>query len=239
MAKWNVAEVINIIDETPFVKRFFLQVKNVDFFDFKPGQFVTFDLPIGEKRLERWRSYSIASAPNQTNIFELCIVKKYDGRGTKYLFEDISVGSTLNFKGPDGSFTIPQKYTENKLVFICTGTGIAPFRSMIQWLKINNLDYQYIHLIFGARFISDILYRKEFETLAIENPNFKIDVVLSRDEWINTGYVHEIYLNDYKNNIENTKFYLCGWSQMVDEAVIHLKKNLGCSDHQVFYELYG
>ena len=59
--EWKEAIIVNIIDETPTTKRFFFEVKDGSIFDFTPGQFITLDLPIHEKRNKRWRSYSIAS----------------------------------------------------------------------------------------------------------------------------------------------------------------------------------
>ncbi len=239
MPKWIEGKVVDIIEETPFVKRFFFQIEGVDSFDFKPGQFVTFDLPIGEKRLERWRSYSIASAPNGTNIFELCIVLKYDGKGTNYYFNEVKIGTVLTFKGPDGMFVFPQKFLEKPMVLICTGTGIAPFRSLIQYLKINNRDYHSIHLIFGARHQSDIIYRNELEELAKVDSRFSFDVVLSRDQWKNQGYVHNVYKERYTGKINDNNFFLCGWSQMIDDAVKILSEEMHCPKEQIFYELYG
>ena len=69
--EWQNGKVVNIIDETPSTRRYFIEATDLETFDFKPGQFVTLDLPIHEKKNKRWRSYSIASAPNGTNIFEL------------------------------------------------------------------------------------------------------------------------------------------------------------------------
>ena len=68
---WQQGIVTNIIDETPVTKRFMIRVPGVEKFDFQPGQFVTLDLPIHEKKTKRWRSYSIASAPDGSNQFEL------------------------------------------------------------------------------------------------------------------------------------------------------------------------
>jgi ferredoxin-NADP reductase len=240
MPKWFKAEVIGIIDETPFVKRFILSVPELDNFIFKPGQFITLDLPIGEKRLDRWRSYSIASAPNGTNSFELCIVKKYDGKGTQYLFEKIEVGSELTFKGPDGSFVLPEnKLPDHDLVMICTGTGIAPFRSFLQFIEKQHLPHNHIDLIYGARYKSDILYGSELELYTSTIKNFSYNIALSREaEWPNKGYVHHLYETKYKDNFENKLFYLCGWSAMVDEAILQLKA-MGVDEKKIIYELYG
>ena len=103
---WRTGLVIKIENETADTKRFWIQVPELEQFDFIPGQFVTLDLPIHEKQNKRWRSYSIASWPDGTNVFELVIVLDKDGLGTPYLFNEISVGAALTFRGPQGVFTL-------------------------------------------------------------------------------------------------------------------------------------
>src|ERR1700755_2952368 len=105
---WRTGEVIKIEDETKDTRRFWIQVPEVDAFDFIPGQFVTLDLPIHEKVNKRWRSYSIASWPDGTNIFELVIVLMEEGAGTTYLFNEVAVGSEILFRGPQGVFVLPE-----------------------------------------------------------------------------------------------------------------------------------
>jgi CDP-4-dehydro-6-deoxyglucose reductase len=68
---WRTGIVTRIQDETYNTKRFWIQVPELETFDFIPGQFVTLDLPIHEKPNKRWRSYSIASPPDGSNTFEL------------------------------------------------------------------------------------------------------------------------------------------------------------------------
>jgi len=71
---WRTGIITRIEQETENTRRFWVQVPELDRFDFVPGQFVTLDLPIHEKPNKRWRSYSIASWPDGSNIFELVIV---------------------------------------------------------------------------------------------------------------------------------------------------------------------
>src|SRR5215467_5664026 len=104
---WRTGKVIKIEQQTHNTRRFWIQVPEVSSFDFKSGQFVTLDLPIHEKPNKRWRSYSISSWPNGTNEFELVIVLMEGGLGTKYLFEEIKVGSELILRGPQGVFVLP------------------------------------------------------------------------------------------------------------------------------------
>lgn len=237
---WYDSKVIRIEDESSSTKRFWLEIPDVPSFDFEAGQFVTMDLPISDKRLKRWRSYSIANAPDGTNVLEFIIVYLDGGGASEYLFHEVKVGTPIRFKGPSGTFTLPKDLTKD-LVFICTGTGIAPFRSMIQDLYRKKTPFKNIHLIFGTRHEEGILYRKEMEELARELPNFRYSIALSRQEdWAGyKGYVHQIYLDEYKEVRPDVDFYLCGWSNMIDDAVANLIVKLGYDKSQVHYELYG
>jgi len=239
--KWYQGEIVKIKESSPTVKNFFLKIKSDDPFVFKAGQFITIDLPVAQKRLGRWRSYSIANHPNNDNLIELCIVRLDGGAGTKYLFEDVVVGEELKFKGPDGNFCLPENI-EKDIVMICTGTGVAPFRSMIQDLIQNQKNFKKIDLIFGTRFKSGILYREEFEKLSQEEKRFTYDVALSREtskeDHIHDGYIHPIYMSKFEEKREDVVFYICGWSKMID-AVANFLLKLGYDKNQIIYELYG
>src|SRR5688572_24819012 len=113
--EYHDTEVIDIIDETPVVKRYFFKFPDHIEFRFKAGQFVMLDLPIDAKFTNR--SYSIASAPTEDNIFELCIVLKPDGKGTPYLFENVHAGSKVKCTLPLGKFFLPAEL-DTDLCFI-------------------------------------------------------------------------------------------------------------------------
>lgn len=230
------AEVINIIDESDIVKRYLLRADNPDF-NFKAGQFVMFDLPITSKFTNR--SYSISSPPNNNQEFEVCIVLKEDGSGTPYLFQNVEIGSVIKTAGPFGKFILPDSI-ETDLCFLCTGTGIAPLRSMILDIYNRQIKHQNIYLIFGNRYKKDILYHDEFTRLSEQYPDFKFIPVLSRENsesWNGEiGYVHPIYLNLY-SQIQKVTFYICGWSEMVREARNNLKE-IGYTKNEIKFELY-
>jgi CDP-4-dehydro-6-deoxyglucose reductase len=234
---WFEGTLLHTIDETSQVRRFWIDPGQPLLF--KPGQFITADLPVGEKRWQRWRSYSIASAPEDGNILELCIVRNPAGTTTNFLFDQFTLGDKLKLKGPEGNFILP---SENRtLVLICTGTGIAPFRSMLRQLKNQTHAYPKVHLIFGTRMESDILYRSEMENLALTHPWFKYDIALSKQpDWPGyNGHVHQIYLDHYAGKTANAVFMICGWSAMIDEAHRLLQEKLGCRPEQVIFERYG
>ena len=239
---WYEGTITQIDTIAPNVRKFILRMPEGQKLEYKAGQFITIDLPIGDRRSQRWRSYSIAEAPvpGGNEELELCIVRSEDGPGTEFLFEAIDVGSTLKFKGPEGAFCLPE-HVEKDLVMICTGTGVAPFRSMIRDLKNRKIPHRKIHLIFGTRFEEGILYREEWEELARSDSQFEFDVALSRQtDWGgHKGYVHPIYSEHYSENRDDLKFMICGWTSMIDEAVENLLVKLGYDRTQIHYELYG
>ena len=245
MAKWNEAVVLRIDQQSPNTRLFTLKVLDDFLFHFEPGQFITLDLPIHEKRRLRLRSYSIANIPNKDNILQLSITLLKGGAGTTYLFNEVKKGHILTFKGPEGAFTLP-KELPSKLVFICTGTGIVPFRSMLKYLAQENRTDIDVHLIFGTRYKNGMLFKEEMSTYQNTFSQFRYSVALSREQHlpkgqnpdIHQGYIHAIYQKEYRTNQKNTKFFLCGWSGMVDEAIANLKE-MGYQDKDIYYELYG
>ena len=245
---WRTGKIIKIENETGATKRFWIEVPDLQVFDFKPGQFVTLDLPIHEKPNKRWRSYSIASWPDGTNVFELVIVWLEGGAGTTYLFNEVGVGSELTFRGPQGVFILPE-IIDRDLFLVCTGTGIAPFRSMVHYIAMHNMPHKNIYLIFGCRQLGDALYGAEMREFGKELPAFHYLPTFSRenpdDKSIRRGYVHTVYeeITQEKPRTEGESpcpayFYLCGWKNMVDEAKQRIQA-LGFDRKAIHLELYG
>lgn len=239
--EWITGKIIRILDETSTTKRFWIELQGVDHFDFRPGQFVTLDLPIHEQPKRRQRSYSIASAPDSTNVFELVIVKLDGGLGTTYLFDVATTGTEFPVRGPLGHFTLPDSITTD-LYMICTGTGIAPFRSMVQHIHQNNISHKEIFLIYGTRKYSDGLYLEEFFDLKGKLPGFHYMPTFSREEDVRAGtskgYVHAVYEQLMQDRKDPAEFYLCGWKDMINEARQRIQ-GLGVDRKSIHFELYG
>lgn len=233
---WRTGKVIRIENETPNTRRYWIQIPELEKFDFIPGQFVTLDLPIHEKPNKRIRSYSIASWPNGTNVVELVIVLLEGGLGTTYLFNHVDVGSELTLRGPQGVFTLDEEDYQKEIFMICTGTGIAPFRSMANYIKLHNIPHKDMYLIFGTRKKIDLLYYEEMKNLDLEK--FHYIPTLSREEWEGRkGYVHAIY-EELCANKQPALFLLCGWKVMIDEAKQRILA-MGYDKKSIHQELYG
>ena len=230
------SKVIDIIDETDQVKRFIIEFhKNIPL-TFRAGQFVMLNFPIPAKISHR--SYSIASAPSIDNIFELVIVLNPKGLGTPWMWENLKPGSIIPVSRPLGKFGLPVPL-DTDIYFICTGVGIAPFRSMAWDIFNKNTPHKNIYMIFGTRHQTDMLYRKEMEELAVKYPEFKFIPTLSRegDLWTGRkGYVHSVY-EELCCNKPPAYFYLCGWNDMLNEARKRLA-NMGYEKKFIKFESY-
>jgi len=238
---WRSATLLTIIPESNTTWRFIFKCDDLGEFDFVPGQFITLDLPISEKRREKLRSYSISSAPDGGNIFELIVVLLPQGKGSGYLFNELNIGDRVTYRGPSGMFTLPKIIT-NDLCFVCTGTGIAPFRSQLLNFQNSGFPQVNINLIFGTRYVSNLLYLDEMLTLQNNESRFHYHIALSRENnatnvAFTKGYVHPLYQNVLSQH-PNSHFYICGWQVMVDSAKENLLA-LGVSEGRIHVELYG
>jgi CDP-4-dehydro-6-deoxyglucose reductase len=115
---------------------------------------------------------------------------------------------------------------------------------MLHHIHNHQQPHQNIHLIFGTRGKSDLLYLEELRRLESEMEGFQFIPTLSREQWDGCcGYVHAVYenlVNGKKDgeNLPPAQFYLCGWKAMVDEAK-HRILDLGYDKKDIHLELYG
>ncbi|HKW88071.1 MAG TPA: FAD-binding oxidoreductase [Candidatus Acidoferrales bacterium] len=231
------AELNRVVELAPATKHLEWKIVEGGGFDFYAGQFVSLEVP--RNGSEEARPYSIASAPQGNARFDLCLNRVEGGYVSNYLC-DLSAGAKLSFNGPHGSFVV-SKPMEQDVVFIATGTGIAPIRGMLADLL--NQDSELTHeawLLFGVRFPHTILYCGEFEALAAKHPRFHFVPTLSRPPqgWKGkTGYVQE-QLRKIFTGRKDFKAYICGLKAMVDEARFILKEEFGLDRKQIRFEKY-
>lgn len=228
--------IVNIINENDIVKRFFIKVPDHIQFSFKAGQFIMLNLPIESKYTNR--SYSIASAPSNDNIFELCIVINPKGMGTPFIWENYEIGTKVQLSKVLGKFTLPE-VIDHDICFICTGTGIAPLRSQALDILNRGIPHKNLYMIFGNRWEKDVIYRKEMEELEMKFPEFKFIPVLSRENegWTGkNGYVHSVYEEIFSDR-RPAYFYICGWADMLKEARQRLE-NMGYDKKSIRFESY-
>lgn len=230
----HTARLHRFVELCPGTKHFEFEVVSAPRLDFTAGQFISLTKEFSGQLYTR--AYSIASAPNGSPRFDLCLNRIQDGRFSNYLC-DLPVGATIAFEGPLGFFTLPKKM-ERDLVLIATGTGIAPIRGMLQQLFRDGIE-RHVYLLFGVRYPHTILYREEFEQLSRTRPNFHFIPTLSRPpaDWTGaTGHVQK-QIEAHFTDRSDFDAYICGLKLMVDDVRQQLKR-MGLDRRQIHYEKY-
>jgi ferredoxin-NADP reductase len=226
------ARLIESVELAPEVRHFVFEAEGAERLDFLPGQFVSLTTPVGGKLITR--AYSLASAPQRGNRFELCLNRVAEGLFSRTLFE-MKPGDTVEMRPPLGMFTLRQPPRDS--LFIATGTGIAPFRSMLQAHLTGSGPV--ITLLFGVRYESHLMYGAEFEALTRRFPHFRYWPTLSRPEtgWRGRSGRVQTHLDEALDSRRDLDVYLCGLKAMVDD-VRRLLKERGLDRKQIFYEKY-
>lgn len=215
--------------------------------DFTPGQYVALALPGSAPRPDHFpketdvphpdklikRAYSIGSAPAVKDYLEFYIAIIPDGALTSRLVM-LEEGDRV-YVAPKitGTFTLNHMDPSNNLVMISTGTGIAPFMSMLRTESTWTHGRQ-ITLVHGVRYKQDLTYRDELLELQSSNSSFKYYAVVSREEseeGIRKGYVQHLMKDGTISlNADTDHVLMCGNPAMIDE-VHELLKPQGYKEH--------
>jgi ferredoxin-NADP reductase len=239
--KLLTARLIRSVLISEKTKHLEFEVEDIPSFDFVAGQFVSIREARGEKFITR--AYSIASPPRGNSTFDLCLNRVENGFMSNFLC-DLTVGQTTSIHGPHGLFVLKPEVED--VILVATGTGVAPFRSMVQDLLAKDSNGQppqkgrNIWLVYGTRYPVDVYYQEEFEQLAAEHPNFHYVATLSRapEEWTGSrGYVQE-YVRTIVGQRKDMHVYICGLNEMVSSVRKLLVEECGWDKKHVIYERY-
>jgi len=203
------------------------------------------------------RAYSMANHPAENDRIMLNVrvatppwdpkKKKFQnvnpGICSSYIFT-LKPGDKISMSGPYGEFFI--KDTQNEMMFIGGGAGMAPMRSHIFDQFLTQRTTRKATFWYGGRSLRELFYIDEFEAIAKEFPNFSFDVALSaplpEDNWTGkTGFIHQVILDNYLKdhpNPEDIEYYICG-PQVMSNAVICMLENLGVSREMIFFDDFG
>ena len=231
------ARLRNSVPLSEQTKHLEFEIEHASRFGFGAGQWLSFTAtkPDGE---EITRAYSIASPPDESNRFALCLNRVQDGFMSNFLCE-MKPGETIGCKGPFGDFILRPPMRDT--LFIATGTGVAPYRSMLQWVLADHSRHQgrKLWLLFGSRYESDIYYHQEFLRLASQHENFQYLPTLSRttSSWPGLrGYVQQ-HVPALVAGRTDMHAYICGLDKMI-KANRELLKGLGWDRKSILYEKY-
>jgi Na+-transporting NADH:ubiquinone oxidoreductase subunit F len=203
------------------------------------------------------RAYSMANYPGEVGLIMLNVrvaTPPWDreakgfknvppGIMSSYIFSR-KPGDKVVISGPFGEFFA--KDTDNEMVFIGGGAGMAPMRSHIfdQFKRVHT-DRK-VTFWYGARSRREAFYLEDFNGIQAENDNFQWFIALSNalpeDDWRGfTGFIHNVVENEYLNNHpapEDVEYYLCG-PPMMNTAVITMLENLGVEPENIALDDFG
>ena len=228
------AHVNRIRDLTHDVRELDLRLMEPPQITFKAGQFVSFEVGQDEKKQTLIRPYSIASTPSRQDVLTLLFNLVPGGPGSTYLFS-LKDGEETQFKGPAGSFRLRDDPARDHL-FVATGTGIAPIRSMLLALLEKNAACS-VTLFWGLRSQRDLYYQDELAAWAKTHPRFTFTTTLSRPEdgWSGErGRVTRL-VEERIASVQNLAVYLCGNSGMLDDVTTILQKKGLCPIYREKY----
>ena len=203
---------------------------------FLPGQWVNVELPTAAGPLVR--AYSIASAPDGTSRFELAVTRVENGPASTALHA-LAPGARVRTQAPQGFFTRDERACLPSL-FVATGTGVTPLRSMIHAALAGGAR-EPLWLLLGVRHEEDRLYDDELRALAEAHRNLRVEITLSqpRGAWTGRrGYVQAHVPELFRALGGDAHVYVCGLERMV-KAVRHVaRKDLGAPRERVHSERY-
>lgn len=204
-----------------------------------------------------FRAYSMANHPAEGNIVMLNIriatppwdrakggfMNVNPGICSSYIF-GLKPGDKVTVSGPYGEFFI--KDTDNEMMFIGGGAGMAPMRSHIFDQFHTQKTNRKATFWYGARSLREVFYQDHFDKIAAENENFSWELALSEplpdDNWEGpTGFIHQViydmYLKDH-DEPEDIEYYLCG-PPMMNNAVQKMLYDLGVPDENIMFDDFG
>ena len=198
------------------------------------------------------RAYSMANYPEEHGIIMLNVriasppPRMPDvppGQMSSYIFS-LKPGDKVTISGPYGEFFA--KDTDNEMVFIGGGAGMAPMRSHIFDQLKRLSSKRKITFWYGARSLRECFYNEEFDELQDKNPNFKWHLALSEplpeDNWTGyTGFIHNVLLENYLKDHpapEDNEYYMCG-PPMMNAACIKMLEDLGVEPENIALDDFG
>ncbi|WP_435358977.1 ferredoxin--NADP reductase [Haloarchaeobius sp. DFWS5] len=182
--------------DRPYPSLVTLDVSPAESLSFTPGQYVTIEFN------DTPRPYSVASSPNADDL-ELCIRRVPDGELTSELCVECEPGDDVTVRGPNGHMVLDE-VSGRDMVFLSTGTGVAPFKSMIDFTFEEGRDEhdgqpRDVWLFLGSAYLDDTPYYDHWQTLADEHEHFHFVPCLTREHLLGSwdgedGYVQQTLL---------------------------------------------
>ena len=221
--------VTKITEQTPDVKTFRVEAPNGGkLFEHKPGQCAMLSVPgISEAMI------SITSSPTNTDFMEFSVKKC--GCLTDWL-HSMEEGQMITVRGPYGRpFPVDDVLAGKNLVFVAGGIGLAPLRSVINYVRDNRDKYGRVDIIYGSRSKDDLVYYDEIVNEWMNEPDFHVHLTIDREQEGWDGHVGFVpnYVKELDFKPENTCVLICGPPIMIKFTLPGLIE-LGFEKTQIF-----
>jgi ferredoxin-NADP reductase len=196
MTPWDdrlqVLEVIGIADEAPEVKTFTFRSDNQTWFRYKPGQFVTLELPVADESI--MRTYTLSSSPSRPFSIAVTVKARPDSVGTRWMFDHLNIGDHIRAYGPAGDFS-HHDHPAAKYLFLSAGSGITPMMAMLRWLS-DCAPWTDIAFVNCARRPEEVIFRKELELLGNRMPGLSLDFLVEERSGNEKSFGHRGRIDD-------------------------------------------
>ncbi|CAI8779571.1 3-ketosteroid-9-alpha-monooxygenase, ferredoxin reductase component [Pseudomonas sp. IT-P253] len=209
---YHTLRIRTVIEETLDAKSlvFDVPLSLAETFRYRPGQFLTLRLPVGERHLPR--CYSLASSPLVDGAMRVTVKRVRDGRGSNWVCDNLNAGDELQVLPPAGVFT-PKSFEGDFLLF-GGGSGITPVLSILRSVLVAGTGR--ICLIYANRDEASIIFRDELKTLAAAHPS-RLQVL----HWLDSvqGIPSVAQLAELARPWRQANCFICGPGPFMDASV--------------------
>lgn len=223
--------VLAVLVETPEIRTF--RIARPDGFEFKPGQFAMVRVDLDGKQLVR--CYSISSSPAVRGYFEISVRRQ--GQVSGFLHATMQPGSSLEIRGPQGSFVYPDG--KRPIVLLAAGIGITPLLSMLRH-ALEREPQRPVTLVFSAKTEAQVPFLRELQFLSGRHPFFRLAIALSQSPGLDGYYPGRIdrgLIETVASDVLESVCYICGPLPMIDDSVRMLAE-LGVPRERIRFEKF-
>lgn len=215
MAPWNdrlqVLEVIGVTDEAPEVKTFTFRSDAQTWFRYRPGQFVTLELPVSDA--PELRTYTLSSSPSRPFSIAVTVKAQPGSTGTRWMFDHLRPGDHVRAYGPAGDFSL-HTYPAAKYLFLSAGSGVTPMISMLRWLN-DCAPWTDVVFVNCARRPEEIIFRRELDLLGSRMPGLSLGFLIeersNRESWFgHVGRIDAVRLPLLAPDFREREIFCCG-----------------------------
>lgn len=203
---------VDVIAETHDTKTYNFVAEQTVLFDYKPGQFVTIEIPLPGQILRR--SYTISSSPSRPHVLSITVKKVPLGWMSNWLYDNMIEGFECTVNGPTGKFTCVD-HPSDKMLFLAAGSGITPCMSMLRWLADTSTKTN-VAFINNVRTPNDIIFHQELLYLNTRfSSRMRLAIVPSAlhpgQPWQGPlGMFNEELLRSYAPDFMEREIFVCG-----------------------------